>query len=128
MTEKNKKFYYLIEDLDVTDDNIPDGVLVRQYKINKKNKTYYYTKNSYITEDKLKEIINDVVIPSTSDKKLMKTILLSNAKINKIRNKHLSFDEIPRIIISKKSYFAHIIKNKNINISKLLKDLNKIIS
>ena len=31
------KYYYFIEDLDITSDNIPDGVLVRQIKLNVKN-------------------------------------------------------------------------------------------
>ena len=35
-----KNYYYFIEDLDVTNDNLPDGVLVRQYKIDKKRNIY----------------------------------------------------------------------------------------
>jgi len=127
--DKNKKtkYYYFIEDLDVTDDKIPDGVLVRQFKINKEKNTYFYTKNCYITEANLKKIIDDVVISNHPNKKLMKTILVSNLKMNKIRNKHIPFDEIPRVAISKKSHFADLIKGKNIDICKLVNDLKKIV-
>lgn len=124
----NTKFYYIIEDLDVTDDKIPDGILVRQYKINKEKQLYYYTKNCYITEEKLKKIIDDVTIPySNVNKNIIKSILVSHNTINKIRNKHIPFEDIPRIAISNKSHFATIIKDKNIDIKKLLKDLNNII-
>jgi hypothetical protein len=119
------KYYYIIEDLDVTDDKLPDGILVRQFKINKKKQLYIYTKNSYISESKLKEIIDEVTIPHINiDKKLIKSIIVSQATINKIRNKHLDFDSIPRIAISNKSHFASIIKNANIDINKLIKYLN----
>jgi len=124
---KKTKYYYFIEDLDVTDDKIPDGVLVRQFKINKEKNTYFYTKNCYITEANLKKIIDDVVISNHPNKKLMKTILVSNLKMNKIRNKHIPFDEIPRVAISKKSHFADSIKGKNIDICKLVNDLKKIV-
>lgn len=122
------KYYYFIEDLDITDDKIPDGVLVRQLKINCEKKTYNYIKNSYISHEKLKEIIDNVVIPNETNKKLMKSIIVSNSMINKIRNKHVPFNKIPRVAISKKSHFAHLIKGKNIDISKLLKDLKNLLS
>jgi hypothetical protein len=38
------KYYYIIEDLDVTDDKLPDGILVRQFKINKKNNYIFILK------------------------------------------------------------------------------------
>ena len=70
-----KNYYYFIEDLDVTNDNLPDGVLVRQYKIDKKRNIYHYIKNSYITDDNLVKIIDDVVIQNqnNSDNKLLNT-------------------------------------------------------
>ena len=34
----NKKFYYLIEDIDIDGDTKPDGFLITKYKIDKKNK------------------------------------------------------------------------------------------
>lgn len=124
---KNIKYYYFIEDLDVTNDNLPDGVLVRQYKIDKRHNIYHYIKNCYITDKNLLKIIDDVTIFNNLDKKLVNTILVSNIMMNKIRNKHLPVDEIPRIAISKKSHFAHLIKGKNIDINKLLKDLQILL-
>ena len=120
-----KNYYYFIEDLDVTNDNLPDGVLVRQFKIDKKRNIYHYIKNSYITDDNLVKIIDDVVIQiqNNSDNKLLNTILVSNLMMNKIRNKHIPIEEIPRVAISKSSHFAHLIKGKNIDITKLIKDL-----
>ena len=122
----NTKFYYIIEDLDVTDDKIPDGILVRQFKINKEKELYNYTKNCYITEEKLKEIIVNSEMPNIN-KKQIKSIIVSHNTINKIRNKHIPFEDIPRITISNKSHFASIIKDKHIDIKKLLNYLSNII-
>ena len=124
-----KNYYYFIEDLDVTNDNLPDGVLVRQFKIDKKRNIYHYIKNSYITDDNLVKIIDDVVIQiqNNSDNKLLNTILVSNLMMNKIRNKHIPIEEIPRVAISKSSHFAHLIKGKNIDITKLIKDLTVLL-
>jgi hypothetical protein len=122
-----KNYYYFIEDLDVTNDNLPDGVLVRQYKIDKKRNIYHYIKNSYITDDNLVKILDDVVIQNNADKKLLNTILVSNLTMNKIRNKHIPIEKIPRVAISKTSHFAHLIKGKNIDISKLIKDLTVLL-
>lgn len=124
-----KNYYYFIEDLDVTNDDLPDGVLVRQFKIDKKRNIYHYIKNSYITDDNLEKIIDDVVIQiqNNSDKKLLNTILVSNLMMNKIRNKHIPIEEIPRVAISKSSHFAHLIKGKNIDINKLIKDLTVLL-
>lgn len=116
-----------MEDLDITDDKISDGILVRQFKINKNKNIYIYTKNYYISEDNLKKIIDTIIIPDSPNKKLMKTILVSNVMMNKIRNKHIPYDEIPRIAISKKSHFSDLIKDKNIDIYKLINKLNEII-
>jgi hypothetical protein len=122
-----KNYYYFIEDLDVTNDNLPDGVLVRQYKIDKKRNIYHYIKNSYITDDNLVKILDDVVIQNNADKKLLNTILVSNLTMNKIRNKHIPIEKIPRVAISKTSHFAHLIKGKHIDISKLIKDLTVLL-
>lgn len=127
MVNSSSNFYYFIEDLDVTDDKIPDGVLVRQLKINKDTGMYEYTKNCYITAHNLKKIIDDVIIPYGTNKKLIKTILVSHNKLNKIRNKHVPIDKIPNVVICNTSHFADFIKNKNININKLLTDLKKIV-
>ena len=124
-----KNYYYFIEDLDVTNDDLPDGVLVRQFKIDKKRNIYHYVKNTYITDDNLVKIIDDVVIQiqNNSDNKLLNTILVSNLMMNKIRNKHIPIEEIPRVAISKSSHFAHLIKGKNIDITKLIKDLTVLL-
>lgn len=122
-----KNYYYFIEDLDVTNDNLPDGVLVRQFKIDKKRNIYHYIKNSYITDDNLVKILDDVVIQNNTDKKLLNTILVSNLTMNKIRNKHIPIEEIPRVAISKTSHFVHLIKGKNIDINKLIKDLKVLL-
>jgi len=121
-----KKFYYFIEDLDVTGDNIPDGVLIRQFTIDMKGGYYKYTRNSYVSQEKLKEILED--IEDKTNKKTLKGILVSNATLNKIRNLYLPLDEVPQVVISKSSYFAHLLKGKQIDIMKLVKDLNKLFS
>ena len=121
-----QKYYYFIEDLDITSDNIPDGVLVRQVKLNIKNNLIIYNKNMYLSENKLKNIIDDIT--NINDKNLYKPLLLSSKVINEIKNKEIYFEKLPRIIISKKSYFSHLLHNKNININKLLKELNIIFS
>ena len=54
------KYYYFIEDLDITSDNIPDGVLVRQIKLNVKNNLIIYNKNMYLSYNNLKNIIDDI--------------------------------------------------------------------
>jgi|688.fasta_scaffold952049_2 hypothetical protein len=118
--------YYLMEDLDVTNDKIPDGVLVREFKIDKKTGRYVYVKNCYITEGSLKKIIDDVVIKEDVNKNI-NTIMVSNVTINKIRNNHLPVDEIPKIVISKNSHFSHLIKGKHININKLYIDIRKLV-
>ena len=120
------KYYYFIEDLDITADNIPDGVLVRQFKINIKDNLIIYNKNMYLSENKLKNIIDDIV--KVNDDKTNKSILLSAKVINEIKNKIIDFERLPRIIISKKSSFAKLLHNKNININKLIKKLNNIFS
>jgi len=118
--------YYLMEDIDVTNDKIPDGVLIREFKIDKKTDRYVYVKNCYITEESLKKIIDDVVIKEDVNKNI-NTILVSKNIINKIRNNHLPVNEIPKIVISKNSHFSHLIKGKNININKLYIDIRKIV-
>lgn len=114
------KYYYFIEDLDVTDDNIPDGVLIRQFSINIEDNRINYTKNNYITVNKLRELLE------IDDNKNHKPILISNKMMNDIKNRNVELGTLPRIIISKKSFFADLLHKKNINIDKLLKSLNKL--
>jgi hypothetical protein len=114
------KYYYFIEDLDVTDDGIPDGVLVRQVSI--KDNFISYHKNMYISENKLKEMIKH-----DNNKEIKhQAILVSNKIINDIKNKNIDLSTIPRIVISKKSFFAKLLHKKNINQETLLKDLNNL--
>lgn len=113
------KYYYFVEDLDVTDDGIPDGVLVRQVSI--KDDFITYHKNMYISENKLIEMLKHEV---TTVKH--KSLLVSNKMINDIKNKNVDLSTIPRIVISKKSYFAKLLHKKNINEAILLKDLNNL--
>jgi hypothetical protein len=120
------KYYYFIEDLDITSDNIPDGVLVRQCKINIKKNFIIYNKNIFISHEHLKNMINEII--DVNDKKNSKSILISDKVINEIKNKHLDFEKLPRVIISNKSDFAHLLHNQNININKLIKKLNIIFS
>lgn len=122
----SKKFYYFIEDLDVSGDNIPDGVLVRQYTINFNTKFYNYKRNTYLSMEKLKEFLED--IEDKTNKTSLKEIMVSKKTINNIKNKKIPLMDIPRVIISNKSYFAHLLKGKSINSQKLLKDLNKLFS
>lgn len=120
------KYYYFIEDLDITSDNIPDGVLVRQCKINIKKNFIIYNKNIFISHDHLKNMINEII--DVNNKNNNKSILISNKVINEIKNKHLDFEKLPRVIISNKSDFAHLLHNQNIDINKLIKKLNIIFS
>jgi hypothetical protein len=114
------KYYYFVEDLDVTDDGIPDGVLVRQISI--KDNFITYHKNMYISEKKLKEMIKS----NDNNQTKHKPILVSNKMINDIKNKNVDLSTIPRIIISKKSHFSLLLHKKNINETTLLKDLNNL--
>jgi hypothetical protein len=120
------KYYYFIEDLDITADNIPDGVLIRQCKLNIKKNFINYNKNIYLSHNKLKTLIDDII--DINNKKINKDILISNKVMNEIKNKKLDFEKLPRVIISKKSDFANLLHNKNIDINKLVKKLNIIFS
>lgn len=120
------KYYYFIEDLDITSDNIPDGVLVRQCNINIKKKFIIYNKNIFISHDHLNNIIDDII--DINHKKIYESILISNKVINEIKNKNLDFEQLPRVIISNKSVFAHLLHKRNIDVNKLIKKLNIIFS
>ena len=120
------KYYYFIEDLDITADNIPDGVLVRQCNINIKKKFIIYNKNIFISHDHLNNIIDDII--DINHKKNYESILISNKVINEIKNKNLDFERLPRVIISNKSVFAHLLHKRNIDVNKLIKKLNIIFS
>ena len=96
---------------------------MRQCKLDIKKNLIIYNKNLYLSDKTLSLIINDIT--DVNDKKAHKPILLSNKVINEIKNKIIEFERLPRVIISKKSDFAHLLHNKNININKLVKKLNE---
>ena len=119
-----KKFYYFVEDLDITNDKIPDGVLVRQFLIDRKTNFFTYTKNNYLSHQMLEKIIEDV--KNSTHKSDIKPLLVSKKTINAIKNKKIDIDEIPRIIISKTSVFSYLLHKKPIDIKKLITDMNKL--
>lgn len=140
----SSKYYYFIEDLDITSDNIPDGVLIRQCKVNIEEKKIYYTKNNYVSLEKLKDIIEKcsepkiIKIKKVKDGKKYYTktvvkntnnpILMSVKTINQIKNNKIDFKKLPRIIISKKTHFNKYLNNNQCNSDKLLKNINKLFS
>lgn len=119
-----KKFYYFVEDLDITNDKIPDGVLVRQFLIDRKTNFFTYTKNNYLSHQMLEKIIEDV--KNSTHKSDIKPLLVSKKTINAIKNKKIDIDEIPRVIISKTSVFSYLLHKKPIDIKKLITDMNKL--
>ena len=121
-----KKFYYFVEDLDVTSDDIPDGVLVRQFLIDTKTNYFTYTKNNYLSQPMLEKIIEDV--HDSTNKSNIKPFLVSKKTLNAIKNKKIDIDLIPRIIISKTSVFSHLLHRKPIDINKLIDNMNKLFS
>jgi len=121
-----KKFYYFVEDLDVTSDNIPDGVLVRQFLIDRKTNYFTYIKNNYLSQPILEKILEDV--QDSTNKSNVKSLLVSKKTLNAIKNKKIDIDLIPRVIISKTSVFAHLLHRKPIDINKLINDMNKLFS
>jgi len=121
-----KKFYYFVEDLDITNDDIPDGVLVRQFLIDTKTNYFTYTKNNYLSKPMLEKIIEDV--HDSTNKSNIKSLLVSKKTLNAIKNKKIDIDLIPRIIISKTSVFSHLLHRKPIDINKLIDNMNKLFS
>lgn len=121
-----KKFYYFVEDLDVTNDDIPDGVLVRQFLIDTKTNYFTYTKNNYLSKPILEKIIEDV--HDSTNKSNIKPLLVSKKTLNAIKNKKIDIELIPRIIISKTSVFSHLLHRKPIDINKLIDNMNKLFS
>ncbi len=56
----NKKFYYLIEDIDIDGDTKPDGFLITKYKIDKKNKDKIFLKSKYVSFQNFKKKLNKI--------------------------------------------------------------------
>jgi hypothetical protein len=53
---KQRKFYYIIEEIDINGDKQSDGFLISQYKIDKQNNKIF-TKNKYVTYEKFKSVM-----------------------------------------------------------------------
>jgi len=51
----NKKFYYLIEDIDINRDKKPDGFLITKYKIDKKTLDKIFLKSKYVSFENFKK-------------------------------------------------------------------------
>jgi hypothetical protein len=118
-------YHYFIEDLDVTDDKIPDGILIRQFKMDIKKKQIIYLFNTYISYQKFKTLLKDSLISAKACP--IKSILLSSKKINDIKNFNIkSINEISSIIINKNSNVAHLVFEKLFNMKKLLNSLNHL--
>jgi len=54
----NKKYYYLIEDIDIDGDTKPDGFLITRYKIDKKNNDKIFLKSKYVSFQNFKKKLN----------------------------------------------------------------------
>lgn len=113
------KYYYFIEDLDVSGDNIPDGVLIRQFKIFKTSKQIIYTKNNYISNIKLNSLF-------IKKKKNIDNKLFNDTEMNLIKNSNYDFNNLPRIIIMNNTSFSKCFINIDLNM--FLKELNKLFS
>ena len=118
-----KKFYFFIDDLDVTGDKIPDGILVRKVEFDFKNKRIIYYKNNYVTKENL---INADIYKLKSKINNLDKYLISNMTLFRLRVFDVNKKLIPKIIISKNSYFH---KNKyfnNVNMNKFYNFLNNL--
>jgi len=105
-----KNYYFFIDDLDVTNDKIPDGILVRKVKLDFSNKKILYLKNFYITSEKL---FNSDIYNKTKRKiNNLGKYLISNMNLFRVHLFDVDKKLIPHIIISKNSYFY---KNKSLN-------------
>ena len=76
-----KKFYYLIEDIDINGDNNTDGFIITKYKINSKTNDKIFLKTKYVSiKDFQKKML--VIRLKQDIKKLKKNITISK-KIKK---------------------------------------------
>ena len=76
-----KKFYYLIEDIDINGDNNTDGFIITKYKINSKTNDKIFLKTKYVSiKDFHKKML--VIRLKQDIKKLKKNITISK-KIKK---------------------------------------------
>ncbi len=68
---KQRKYYYLIEQLDIDGDKQSDGFLISQYKIDKHNNKIF-TKNKYVTFKAFKHYAHKFITKSKKKGGLMK--------------------------------------------------------
>lgn len=120
-----KKFYFFIDDLDVSGDKIPDGVLVRKVQLDFKNKKIIYYKNNYITKEKL--LNSDIYKAKTSkSSNNIHKYLISNMNSFRVHLFEVDKKIIPNIIISSNSYFYKNNFFYNLNMNKFYNYLNKL--
>lgn len=120
-----KKFYFFIDDLDVSGDKIPDGILVRKVQLDFKNKKIIYYKNNYITKENLFNA-NIYKIKSSKSSNNLHKYLISNMNLFRIHLFEVNKKLIPNIIISNNSYFHKNSYFNNVNMNKLYNFLNKL--
>ena len=120
-----KKFYFFIDDLDVSGDKIPDGILVRKVQLDFKNRKIIYYKNNYITKENLFNA-NIYKLKSSKSSNNLHKYLISNMNLFRVHLFEINKKLIPNIIISSNSYFY---KNKyfnNVNMNKFYNFLNNL--
>lgn len=120
-----KKFYFFIDDLDVSGDKIPDGILVRKVELDFKNKKIIYYKNNYITKENLINA-NIYKIKSSKSSNNLHKYLISNMNLFRIHLFEVDKKLIPNIIISNNSYFHKNSYFNNVNMNKLYNFLNNL--
>ena len=119
-----KKFYFFIDDLDVSGDKIPDGVLVRKIELDFKNKKIIYYKNNYITKENL--FNSDIYKVKSSTSNNLHKYLISNMNSFRVHLFDVDKKLIPNIIISSNSYFHKNKSFNNVNMNKFYNYLNNL--
>ena len=119
-----KKFYFFIDDLDVSGDQIPDGVLVRKIELDFKNKKIIYYKNNYITKENL--FNSDIYKVKSSTSNNLHKYLISNMNSFRVHLFDVDKKLIPNIIISSNSYFHKNKSFNNVNMNKFYNYLNNL--
>lgn len=83
-----KKFYYLIEDIDIDGDKNSDGFLITKYKIDKKTLDKIFIKSKYVSFEKYKKIIK-------KNKGGDNSHYYHNQHYNQPRNQFQNYNNIP---------------------------------
>ena len=91
---KQRKYYYLIEQLDIDGDKQSDGFLISQYKIDKHNNKIF-TKNKYVTFKDFKHYAHKFITKSKKKGGLMKpnqqdfqVVYMNKEEFNNYMNKY----------------------------------------